>query len=64
MATRKTKEETDDLEARRARAERLHSMIDTLTHPADDAEPIQPKTPRDFVNDRMNEFGRRTKKKD
>lgn len=64
MATKtETKAETDDRDARLARAEQLHSMIDALTHPGDEAKPVPPKNPRDFVNDRMNELGRRAKKK-
>lgn len=63
MATKtETKAETDDRDARSARAEQLHSMIDALTHPGEE-KPVQPKNPRDFVNDRMNELGRRAKKK-
>jgi hypothetical protein len=63
MARRETKAETDDRDARLARAEQLHSMIDELTHPGAKAKPVPPKNPRDFVNDRMNDLGRRAKKK-
>jgi hypothetical protein len=64
MATKtETKAETDDRDARLARADQLHSIIDELTHPGDEAKPVQPKNPRDFVNDRMNELGPRAKKK-
>jgi hypothetical protein len=57
-----TKEETDDRDARLARANQLHDMIDALKRRDDEAKPLQPQNPRDFVNDRMNDSGRAKKK--
>lgn len=56
---------SNDEKARKARADRIHQMIDKLKSPdggpapAEEPAPIAKETPRDFIHRKMNE----TKKK-
>ena len=55
-------EPKDDLEARKARADRLEAEISQLASPKS-SQAVRPASPRDFINQRMAELAAEKKKK-